>query len=75
MINKKTIPDLELSLCSKCASVYYNDQEYFIERADYTQTIFEECMMCKNPHGLDFNIWVKSTLQSKKTHHCGGDRK
>ena len=45
MINKKAIPDLELSLCSKCASVYYNDKSYFIERADYTQTIFEECMM------------------------------
>lgn len=43
MINKKAIPDLELSLCSKCASVYYNDKSYFIERADYSQTIFEEC--------------------------------
>ena len=37
MINKKAIPDLELSLCSKCASVYYNDNAYFIERADYNE--------------------------------------
>lgn len=72
---KNRIPDLELSLCSKCASVYYNDNRHFIERADLTQTIHEECMMCRNPHGYDFNIWLKSTLQSEKSHHCGGARK
>lgn len=75
MKNKTLIPDLELSLCPKCASVYYNDRNYYIERTDYTQTIYEECMMCKNPHGLDFNIWVKPTLRCEKSHHCGGDRK
>lgn len=75
MINKKTIPDLELSLCSKCASVYYNDKKYQIERADPTQFVYEECMMCKNPHGFDFNIWVKPTLRCEKSHHCGGGRK
>lgn len=52
MKNKTLIPDLELSLCPKCASVYYNDRNYYIERTDYTQTIYEECMMCKNPHGI-----------------------
>ena len=75
MINKKTIPDLELSLCSKCASVYYNDKKYHIERADQTQIVYEECMMCKNPHGFDFNIWVKPTLRCENSHHCGGGRK
>lgn len=75
MNNKILLPDLELSLCSKCASVYYNDKRYFIERADITKTKHEECMMCRNPHGFDFNIWDKSTLRSDKSHHCGGDRK
>ena len=56
MNNKNLLPDLELTLCSKCAGVYYNDKRYFIERADVTQTIHEECMMCRNPHGFDFNI-------------------
>ena len=59
MKKRNQIPDLELSLCSKCASVYYNDKSYFIERADVNQTVYEECMMCRNPHGFDFNIWNK----------------
>lgn len=72
---KNQFPDLEISLCSKCASVYYNDKNYFIERSDITQSVFEECMMCRNTHGFDFNIWIKATLRSEKSHHCGGDRK
>lgn len=72
--NTKT-PNLEICLCSKCASVYYNDKNYYIERADKNQVIYEECMMCKNPRGYDFNIWVKSILQNDKSHNCGGDRK
>lgn len=75
MKNKNLLPDIELSLCSKCASVYYNDKNYHIERADITQINYEECMMCRNPHGFDFNIWFKSTLRSERSHHCGGDRK
>lgn len=72
---KNQRPDLELTLCSKCAGVYYDDRNYFIERTDLTQVVYEECVMCRNPHGYDFKIWAKATLQSKKSHHCGGDRK
>lgn len=75
MSYKNQVPDLELSLCSKCAGVYYNDKCYFIERADMYQFEYEECMMCRNPHGYDFNIWIKSTLRNEKLHRCGGDRK
>ena len=75
MSNKNLLPDLELTLCSKCASIYYNDKRCFIQRADLTQIIHEDCMLCSNPHGFDFNIWNKSTLRSEESHHCGGDRK
>ena len=39
MKNKTLIPDLELSLCPKCASVYYNDRNYYtiLQQAVITQ--------------------------------------
>lgn len=56
-------PDLEVALCSKCASVFYDDTAYWIERADKCQIIHEECMFCKNPHGFDFLIWKKANVR------------
>lgn len=75
MKSKNQKPYLEISLCPRCASIYYNDKKYYIKRVDRTQTIYEECITCQNPRGYDFNIWLKSTLQNKESHHCGGDRK
>lgn len=66
---------IELTLCSKCASVYFNDKDYFVRRADTAQTVYEECMMCRNPHGYDFFISCKSTMRIEKSHHCGGEQK
>lgn len=54
---------LEITLCSKCASVYYNNPSCWIERSDPYQTIHEECTFCKNPHGYDFQIWNNANVQ------------
>lgn len=62
-------PDLEISLCAKCADVFYNDTAYWIERADKYQIIHEECMFCRNPHGYDFHIWKKVNVQGVNNVH------
>ena len=59
-------PDLEITLCPKCASVYYSDPSYWIERSDSFQTIHEECMLCKNPHGYNFRIWNNTNVQTAR---------
>ena len=65
MSDEERTPDIEISLCSRCASVYYNDKNYLIKRKDFNQTIYEECMMCRNPHGYDFEIWKKELCELK----------
>lgn len=57
---------LEITLCSKCASVYYSNPSCWIERSDPYQTIHKEYMLCKNPHGYDFRIWNNANVQTAK---------
>ena len=59
-------PDLEITLCPKCASVYYNNPSCWIDRSDPYQTIHEECTFCKNPHGYDFRTWNNANVQSAR---------
>lgn len=53
--NKK--PDIELTLCSNCASFYYTNKNYWIERVNTSQKVLDSCMICKKKNGYDFNIW------------------
>jgi len=51
----KKIP-LEMTLCNRCASVYYADPCVNIRRKDYSQTIKESCDICRTRKGFDFLI-------------------
>ena len=53
----KKKPDMEITLCSGCASFYYDNKNYWIERINKRQKILDECMICRNKHGYDFKIW------------------
>lgn len=65
-------PTMELTLCGKCASNYYYDKNYWIERSDPNQHIYEECMICHNQHGFDFKIWNLSIMRKQNSQNCGG---
>lgn len=68
-------PDLEICLCSRCASVYYDSKNYHIERKSMYQDVLDPCDICKNPHGYDFLIWNLASVQNTNSHVCGGRRK
>ena len=72
---RETPPSMELCLCRRCASVYYENSDYFISRSDIGQVVLEACDICMRPHGYDFKIWNLSSLQNEKTHVCGGPKK
>lgn len=57
-IHKKIVGEpMELCLCSRCASQFYNSRHYFIKRADYDQTAKEPCTYCNIRTGYDFLIF------------------
>lgn len=66
--------NLEICLCSRCASIYYESKNHYIVRKSLYQDILEPCDICKNPRGYDFLIWDVSNMQNKKSHVCGGRR-
>ena len=68
-------PDLEVCLCPRCASIYYESKKHHIERKNLYQDILEPCDICKNPRGYDFLIWDVSSVQNRNSHVCGGRRK
>jgi hypothetical protein len=47
---------MELTLCNKCAGVYYCDKTKKIRRADYEQMVKTECDICRTRKGFDFKI-------------------
>ena len=62
-------PYMELCLCRRCASVYYNDPTYWIERAEDFQTELEVCDICQQYRGFDYSIWKKSSIvRFQKSH-------
>lgn len=65
-MTEKTVREsiLEICLCPRCASVFYNDRAYWIERYDPNQVILEDCMLCARPHAYMFRILKKSSMQS-----------
>ena len=72
---KNITPYLELCLCHKCASMYFNDPSYWIEKSEPYQEITEVCDFCKSSNGIDYNIWKVSTISSVRSCDCGGERK
>ena len=72
---KNTPPYLELCLCYRCASIYFNDPNYWIEKSVPYQETTESCDFCKRSNGIDFKIWKTENVRLPDSHHCGGDRK
>jgi len=67
-IDRTMKPTLEMTLCPRCAGVYYNDRTYWIERTDKNQMELEPCTLCSHPHGYDFRIWKLSSVRQTKSH-------
>jgi len=57
-IRKKVVGEpMEICLCSRCASQFYNSRQHFIKRADYYQINKEPCTYCNSRNGFDFLIF------------------
>lgn len=47
---------IELSLCGRCAGVFYHSRTHRIKRVDPLQIIKEECMCCRVRNGYDYSV-------------------
>ncbi len=56
MRNKRIPQRMELCLCSRCARVFYESPDYYIERTDIYQTVLDECDFCSYRQGYDFTV-------------------
>ena len=57
-IRKRIVGEpMEMCLCSRCASQFYNSPNYFIKRVDPFQTKKEPCTYCNYRYGYDFLIF------------------
>ncbi len=48
--------ELEISLCGRCANVFYSSSEYSITRSDPIQVIQDCCCYCCIRQGYDYRI-------------------
>ena len=58
--------EMELCLCHRCASAYYNMPDHRIERVDFLQVEKDTCTMCGYRLGYDFYVWPVSNVQKNK---------
>ena len=47
---------IELCLCGKCASDFFNTPGHYIKRADKAQTIKDTCTYCNVRQGYDYIV-------------------
>lgn len=71
---RKNPPYMEICLCRRCASVYFNDPSYYIEAKQMFQDIKEPCDICQQYKGKDYRIWKYSTINNTKVENGGGGR-
>lgn len=50
------ITTIELSLCGRCAGVFYHSPTHRIKRVDPLQVIKEECMCCRVKNGYNYRV-------------------
>lgn len=67
-------PYMNICLCKRCAAVYYDDKDYWIERSEPYQENLEQCDFCRQYLGIDYNIWKLSNVRIAKSHNCRGDQ-
>lgn len=60
--------EMELCLCSICASGYYNMPDRRIERVDMFQTDKDVCTLCNYRLGYDFYVWPIASVRIGKKH-------
>lgn len=65
---KKSSVYMELCLCRRCASVYFNDSAYRIKRAEIFQAEHGPCDICQQYCGVDYKIWKKPNVRFQKSH-------
>lgn len=65
---KKSSVYMELCLCRRCASVYFNDSAYRIKRAEIFQAELGPCDICQQYRGVDYKIWKKPNVRFQKSH-------
>lgn len=58
--------EMEMCLCGRCASAYYNMEDHRIKRVDMLQVEKDVCTMCGYRTGFDFYVWPVSSVQKKK---------
>ena len=70
MKKSKSIPPyMEICLCHRCADVYYNDPNYWIENTQDFQSVLEVCSVCRQYRGSYYSIWKKpSNVRFDKSH-------
>ena len=56
---------MELCLCSRCASDFYNMDGYKIKRVDMLQTSKDICTFCSYRRGYDFYVWPVSSTRRR----------
>ena len=65
-MQQKTMQEMELCLCTSCASTFYDMPEYRIVRKDPYQVEKEPCTYCSCRLGYDFIITRKSNVRNDK---------
>ena len=58
--------EMELCLCHRCASAYYNMPDHRIERVDFLQVEKDTCTICGYRMVFDFYVWPVSSMQKRK---------
>ncbi len=67
--NRKPHPgEIELCLCSRCASAFYAMSDHGIERVHKFQFENEPCSICNHQIGYDFYVWPVSNVKGVKSH-------
>ena len=65
MNNNLCFSNDQICLCSRCASVFYDSKDHYIERVAPYQILLEPCDICKNPHGYEFIVRSRINVRNR----------
>lgn len=60
--------EMEMCLCSRCASTFYEMPDHGIKRVYKFQFESEPCSICNCHQGYDFYVWPVSSVKNTKSH-------
>ncbi|MBE6780481.1 MAG: hypothetical protein E7545_05835 [Ruminococcaceae bacterium] len=67
--NQNRVPhdgEIEICLCSRCASTFYSMPDHGIDRVYKYQFFLEPCIICKERCGYDFYVWQLQNIRNEK---------